>query len=73
MGRAGVRRVRPLGANVAFIANLMASSIDFVVVDMPSANKLTPHILAAVAEYEREMISTEPRPPRLPPRHAALG
>jgi DNA invertase Pin-like site-specific DNA recombinase len=51
----------------------MASSIDFVAVDMPSANKLTPHILAAVAEHEREMISTEPRPPRLPPRHAALG
>jgi DNA invertase Pin-like site-specific DNA recombinase len=26
-------------------------------VDMPSANRLTLHILAAVAEHEREMIS----------------
>jgi DNA invertase Pin-like site-specific DNA recombinase len=43
--------------NVAFIANLMESGVEFTAVDMPSANKLTLHILAAVAEHEREMIS----------------
>ena len=35
----------------------MGSEGDFVAVDMPDANRLTVHILAAVAEHEREMIS----------------
>ena len=35
----------------------MNSDVEFVAVDMPSANRLTIHILAAVAEHEREMIS----------------
>jgi DNA invertase Pin-like site-specific DNA recombinase len=35
----------------------MESGIEFVAADMPFANKLTIHILAAVAEHEREAIS----------------
>ena len=35
----------------------MESGADFVAVDMPQATRLTIHILAAVAEHEREMIS----------------
>jgi DNA invertase Pin-like site-specific DNA recombinase len=35
----------------------MNSSVEFVAVDNPHANKLTIHILAAVAEHEREAIS----------------
>jgi DNA invertase Pin-like site-specific DNA recombinase len=35
----------------------MESGVDFVAVDQPFANKLTIHILAAVAEHERELIS----------------
>ena len=35
----------------------MESGVEFVAVDMPMANRLTVHILAAVAEHEREMIS----------------
>jgi len=35
----------------------MESGVDFVAADMPMANRLTVHILAAVAEHEREMIS----------------
>ena len=31
--------------------------MDFVAADMPSVNRLTVHVLAAVAEHEREMIS----------------
>ncbi len=35
----------------------MDSGVEFVAVDNPHANKLTVHILAAVAQHEREMIS----------------
>lgn len=35
----------------------MESGVDFVAADMPEANKLTVHIMAAMAEYEREQIS----------------
>jgi DNA invertase Pin-like site-specific DNA recombinase len=35
----------------------MKSKVDFVCCDMPDANRLTIHILAAVAEHEREMIA----------------
>ena len=34
----------------------MASGVEFAAADMPQANRLTIHILAAVAEHEREMI-----------------
>jgi DNA invertase Pin-like site-specific DNA recombinase len=52
-----IARLDRLARNVAFIANLMDSGAEFVAVDMPTANRLTVHILAAVAEHEREMIS----------------
>lgn len=52
-----IARLDRLARNVAFISNLMDSRVDFVAVDMPEANRLTIHILAAVAEHEREMIS----------------
>jgi DNA invertase Pin-like site-specific DNA recombinase len=35
----------------------MDSGVEFVAVDNPHANKLTVHILAAVAQHEREMIA----------------
>jgi DNA invertase Pin-like site-specific DNA recombinase len=35
----------------------MESGVDFIAADMPMANRLTVHILAAVAEHEAEMIS----------------
>jgi DNA invertase Pin-like site-specific DNA recombinase len=46
-----------LACNVAFVANLMENGVEFQAVDMPYANKLTIHILAAVGEHEREAIS----------------
>ena len=46
-----------LARNVHFISGLMESGVDFVAPDMPEANKLTVHIMAAMAEYEREQIS----------------
>lgn len=46
-----------LARDVAFTSNLMKSGIDLVAADNPHANKLTLHILAAVAEHEGEIIS----------------
>jgi DNA invertase Pin-like site-specific DNA recombinase len=46
-----------LARNVAFISNLMEAGVEFVAVDFPQANRLTVHILAAVAEHEAAMIS----------------
>ena len=45
-----IAKLDRLARNVAFIANLMESGVEFTAVDMPYANKLTLHILAAVAE-----------------------
>jgi DNA invertase Pin-like site-specific DNA recombinase len=53
-----IAKLDRLARNVAFVSNLMEAGVEFVAVDMPMANKLTVHILAAVAEHEREMIST---------------
>jgi DNA invertase Pin-like site-specific DNA recombinase len=47
-----------LSRNVAFIAAIMDSGIEFVACDNPHATRLTLHILAAVAEHEREAIAT---------------
>ena len=46
-----------LSRNVAMIARLMDSGLDFVAIDFPYANKVTIHVLAAVAEYESRIQS----------------
>ena len=56
-----IAKLDRLARSVAFISNLMESGIEFVAVNMPQANRLTLHILAAVAEHEREMISQRTR------------
>jgi DNA invertase Pin-like site-specific DNA recombinase len=53
-----IAKLDRLARNVAFVSNLMESGVEFVAADFPTANRLTVHILAAVAEHEREMIST---------------
>lgn len=52
-----IAKLDRLARNVHFISGLMESNVDFQAVDMPNANRLTIHMLAAVAEHEREMIS----------------
>lgn len=52
-----IAKLDRLARNVAFISGLLEAGVDFLAVDMPFANKLTVHILAAVAEHERQMIS----------------
>ncbi|MDR6775529.1 recombinase family protein [Azospirillum sp. BE72] len=56
-----VAKLDRLARNVAFIARLMEAGVEFVAVDFPEANRLTLHILAAVAEHEREMIAQRTR------------
>jgi len=52
-----IAKLDRLARNVHFISGLMESRVDFVAVDFPQANRLTVHLLAAVAEHEREAIS----------------
>jgi DNA invertase Pin-like site-specific DNA recombinase len=53
-----IAKLDRLARNVEFTARLMNSGVEFVAADFPQANRLTIHILAAMAEHEREMIST---------------
>jgi DNA invertase Pin-like site-specific DNA recombinase len=52
-----IAKLDRLARNVHFISGLMESGVDFIALDIPHANKLTLHIMAAMAEHEREMIS----------------
>jgi DNA invertase Pin-like site-specific DNA recombinase len=52
-----IAKLDRMARNVAFVSNLMESGIEFVACDNPHANRLTIHILAAVAEDEARRIS----------------
>jgi DNA invertase Pin-like site-specific DNA recombinase len=52
-----IAKLDRLARNVAFVSNLMEAGVDFEAIDFPQANRLTIHILAAVAEHEARMIS----------------
>ena len=52
-----VAKLDRLARNVAFVSALMESKVPFVCADMPEANELTLHIIAAVAQYEGRAIS----------------
>jgi DNA invertase Pin-like site-specific DNA recombinase len=52
-----VAKLDRLARNVAFVSALMDSGVKFVAVDLPEANELTVHIMAAMAEYEAKAIS----------------
>ncbi|MCD2316382.1 recombinase family protein [Sphingomonas sp. IC-11] len=52
-----VAKLDRLSRNVAFLAALQDSGARFVAADMPEANELTIHIMAAVAQAERKAIS----------------
>jgi DNA invertase Pin-like site-specific DNA recombinase len=56
-----IAKLDRLARNVHFVSGLMESNVDFVAVDFPTANRLTIHILAAVAEHEAQMISERTR------------
>jgi DNA invertase Pin-like site-specific DNA recombinase len=52
-----VARLDRLSRNLGFTTQLMESGLDFVAVDFPHANRFTIHVLAALAEYEANLIS----------------
>lgn len=52
-----IAKLDRLSRNLAFIANLMDSRVEFVACDMPEANRLTLHIMAAMAEHEAKATS----------------
>lgn len=52
-----VAKLDRLARNVAFTSTLMETGVDFIACDNPHANRLTIHILAAVAEDEAIRIS----------------
>jgi DNA invertase Pin-like site-specific DNA recombinase len=53
-----IAKLDRLARNVAFVANLQESGVEFICCDNPTANRLTVHILAAVAESEAMATST---------------
>jgi len=52
-----IAKLDRLARNVAFLSKLMEAGTEFVACDNPNANRLTIHILAAVAEDEARRIS----------------
>jgi len=52
-----IAKLDRLARNVHFVSGLVESGVEFVAADMPTVNRLTVHILAAVAEEEARMIS----------------
>lgn len=52
-----IAKLDRLARSVALISGLMESGVEFVAADMPAANRFMLHVMAAVAEHEREMIS----------------
>lgn len=56
-----IAKLDRLARSVAFISRLQETGVDFVAVDLPQANVFTVHIMAAVAEHERRLVSDRTR------------
>ena len=53
-----VAKLDRLSRNVFFLSQLLESDVDIVFCDFPQANKMVLHILAAISQYEAELIAT---------------
>ena len=53
-----IAKLDRLSRNHYFITTLMESKVQFVACDLPEANPFTIHIFSALAQQERELIST---------------
>jgi DNA invertase Pin-like site-specific DNA recombinase len=56
-----IAKLDRLARNVHFVSGLMESKVRFVACDLPEANQLTIHIMAAFAEHEARRISERTR------------
>ena len=56
-----VAKLDRLSRNVAFTSQLLESDVEIRFCDFPEANKLVLHIIASIAEYEAQLISTRTR------------
>lgn len=56
-----IAKLDRLARNVHFVSGLMESKVNFVACDLPEANQLTIHIMAAFAEHEARRISERTR------------
>jgi DNA invertase Pin-like site-specific DNA recombinase len=56
-----IAKLDRLARNVYFVSGLMESKVKFVACDLPEANQLTIHIMAAFAEHEARRISERTR------------
>ena len=56
-----VAKLDRLSRNVAFVSKLLESDVEIKFCDFPEANKLVLHIIASIAEYEAQLISTRTR------------
>jgi DNA invertase Pin-like site-specific DNA recombinase len=54
-----IAKLDGLARNVAFIANLIESRVEFVATDNPTANRFMLHMLAAFAEHEWQFLATD--------------
>jgi DNA invertase Pin-like site-specific DNA recombinase len=52
-----IAKLDRLARNVAFVSSLMEAGVEFIAVDAPYATRFFVHVMAAVAEHERTMIS----------------
>jgi DNA invertase Pin-like site-specific DNA recombinase len=53
-----IAKLDRLARQVSFVSSLLDSGIEFVAVDMPTANNFTIHIFSALAEQEAKLISS---------------
>ena len=74
-GRKGpvVAKLDRLARNVAFLSAMMDAKVPLIACDNPHANRLTLHILAAVAEAEAAAISQRTNRPWPPTRSAGAS
>lgn len=52
-----IAKLDRLARNVHFVTGLMESKVEFVACDLPEANDITIHLMAAFAEFEAKRIS----------------
>ena len=56
-----VAKLDRLARNVFFLSSLLENDVEIVFCDFPQANKMVLHILAAISQYEAELIATRTR------------